>query len=233
MTDQLVERLEIVRERIDAARARGAGQKVQLIAVSKNHAVEKLQTLYDAGVRAFGESYVQEWQAKRKELPDDVEWHFIGALQSNKAKYLVGRAALIHSLDRKSLMKAVQKRAEAPVAMLVQVNLGKEAAKSGIGLEELEEFLLRTEAYPKVSVRGLMGVVPYAENPEENRPYFRSLAQKAGELREKFAGSHPALAESLKELSMGMSDDFEIAIEEGATMVRLGTILFGERKYDE
>ena len=233
MTEELKQRLKKVQDRIEAARSRGRGQNVGLIAVSKTHSVEKIQALYDLGVRDFGESYVQEWETKRDQLPGDIHWHFIGALQSNKARFLVNQVELIHSLDRRSLLKAVQKRAEAPVKMLVQVNLGGEKAKSGVELEELEKFLLQVEEYPRVAVAGVMGVVPYRENPEENRGHFRELYEKVEALREKFLESRPDLAAGLKELSMGMSDDFEVAIEEGATMIRLGTVLFGERNYNE
>jgi PLP dependent protein len=209
-----VEGLDRVRERIAAAAARAGRdvRQIRLIAVSKTQPIEKLQEALAAGQRVFGENYAQELTAKSAQLPG-VEWHFIGALQSNKAKLVVGRAAFIHTCDRLSLAREISKRADAPQRVLLEVNAGREPQKAGALPEETEALLEQIRALPNLRCEGLRCIPPAAGDP---RPHFRALRE---------------LAETLKlpELSMGMSADFEAAIEEGATMVRVGTAIFGAR----
>ena len=228
------DRLTRVRERIEAAKKnRDSTDEVRLVAVSKTHDVEAMKVLYDEGVRSFGESYVQEWQEKVDEMPSDTEWHFVGRLQSNKARFLADRVRLIHSVDRKSLKKALNRRGEGRIDVLLQVNLGLQDTKGGVALEELEKLMDRATHYPGIRVRGLMGIPPYSSDPEETRPYFQRLRQALEDLQGYVEGHHGEHRAALTELSMGMSNDFEVAIEEGATIIRLGTALFGQRDYDD
>ena len=229
----LLDRLQRAQEKIDRAVERRPGRAgVELVAVSKTHPVEAMEVLYEAGVRSFGSSYVQEWQEKVDSLPDDIRWHFIGRLQSNKAKYVANRVAMVHSVDRKSLAKKLHRRLEEPVDVLLQVNLGLEDSKGGVAEEDLVGLMELVAGYPKLRIRGLMGMPPYSADPEHSRPYFRRLRQALNSLREVAQKRFPGRAEELTELSMGMSNDYEVAIEEGATIVRLGTALFGRRSYE-
>lgn len=233
--EALQRRLEEVQRRVEEAIARrgSEGPPVELVAVSKTHPVEAIRVLYEAGILSFGESYVQEWEEKAPLLPEDIRWHFIGRLQSNKARFLTDQVELIHSVDRKSLMRALQRRSENPVEVLLQVNLGMQKTKGGVAFEDLERVMEQAANYPNLRVRGLMGMPPYAEDPEASRPYFQRLRQGLEELQGFVERRFPERREELTELSMGMSNDFEVAIEEGATIVRVGTVLFGERRYDE
>lgn len=231
--EALLERLESVESSIERAcrRADRQPEEVELIAVTKTHPARAIRTLYDAGVRHFGASYVQEWQEKSPELPDDIEWHFIGHLQSNKAKYLVDRVAYVHSVDRRSVMKQLNKRAERPVDVLLQVNVAGQDSKSGVQPEGLEGLLEKTLDYPNLRVRGLMTLPPYVEEPEENRTHFAKM-RELFDRAEAWLEDSERQADIFEHLSMGMTNDYEVAIEEGATMVRLGTALFGPRHYD-
>jgi pyridoxal phosphate enzyme (YggS family) len=205
----LAARVAEVQERV--ARA-AAGRRVTLVAVSKTHPPELVRAAHAAGLRVFGENYVQEWAGKRDALADlDLAWHFVGHLQRNKAKDVAGKVALVHGVDGLPLAQALDRRAEQDV--LVEVNLGGEASKAGVAPEELPALLDGMRALPRVRCRGLMCIPPPGEDP---RPHFRRLAALGKEHR-------------LEELSMGMSDDYEVAIEEGATIVRVGTAIFGER----
>jgi PLP dependent protein len=206
-----------VRERIAAAssRARRDPASVRLVAVSKTKPVDLLRAAQAAGQTTFGENYAQELREKAEALPG-VEWHFIGALQTNKAKMVVGRAALIHTCDRLALAQELSKRAKAAGVtqrVLLEVNVGREPQKAGALPEDVPALLEKLRALPSLTPEGLMCIPPAEGDP---RPHFRSLRQLAGGL-------------ALRELSMGMSADFEIAIEEGATLVRVGTAIFGER----
>lgn len=231
---QLLERLQTVQARIDAALARREGDDdLELVAVSKTHPRVAIETLYEAGLRSFGESYVQEWEAKKEALPDDIRWHFVGRLQSNKARFVADEVAMVHSVDRKSVAKQLHRRASAPVDVLLQVNLGNQDTKGGVVTDELAPLFERLARYDNLRIRGLMGMPPYADDPEASRPYFRRLRQALVQLQEMVAQDYPERRPMLTELSMGMSNDFEVAIEEGATIVRLGTIIFGKRDYHD
>jgi pyridoxal phosphate enzyme (YggS family) len=234
------DRLEAVCARmLDAARRSGRGEsEVRLVAVSKTRpagAVADLARYWAGrgGRPAFGENYAQEGAAKRAEVARlapglDLEWHFIGHIQTNKAGETAGRYSLIHSLDSLKLARALRKARTAsassrpPQAVLVQVNMGRERQKSGVLPEELEALLLDLAAMPELEVQGLMCLPPNLENAEGARPYFRGLR----ELRETMRLRSGLL---LPHLSMGMSHDFEAAVEEGASLIRVGTEIFGSR----
>lgn len=224
-----------VEERIRAACDRAGRERaeVSLVAVSKTHPVEAIRALYDDGQRAFGESYVQEWEDKAEALPDDIAWHFIGHLQSNKAKYIVDDVALIHSVDRTSVMKKLHKRSEERVDVLLQVNIAGQDTKSGVSPDDLLGLLGQTRNYPSLRVRGLMTIPPYVDDPEDNRGYFSQMRGLFGQARHWLEQRAPQDAGAFEHLSMGMTGDFEVAIEEGATIVRVGTGLFGQRHYDQ
>ncbi len=202
-------------------------EEVTLIAVSKTKPVEMIQELIAAGVRDFGENKAQEMKEKIEQITDPLRWHFIGHLQTNKVKYVVGRACLIHSVSSLHLAEAIQKEADkknVQCPVLVEVNIANEVTKSGIGEADAVELVRQVAALPNLKVRGLMAIAPPVEDPEENRPYFREMRRLAESIREM---GLPGV--SMEELSMGMTGDFEVAIEEGATMVRVGTAIFGER----
>jgi pyridoxal phosphate enzyme (YggS family) len=200
---------------------------VRLVAVSKTHPAQAVRAAAAAGQTLFGESYVQEFLAKAETVELPVQWHFIGHLQSNKVKYLPGKVAMIHSVDRLSLAEEIDRQWGArglTAEILIEVNLGGESSKSGVHEAELEPLLRRLSALSHLAVRGLMTLPPYCDDPEEVRPYFRRLRELAKRIE---ALSLPGVV--MRELSMGMSHDFAVAIEEGATLVRIGTAIFGER----
>lgn len=200
---------------------------VRLVAVSKTHPAEAILAARAAGQELFGESYVQEFLAKADAVTAPVQWHYIGHLQSNKAKYLPGKVTLIHSVDRLSLAEEISRqwgRHGLTAEILIEVNLGGEATKSGIDEVELPALLRQLATLPHLAVRGLMTLPPYLDDPEEVRPYFRRLR----ELAERIAALNIP-GTTMHELSMGMSHDFAVAIEEGATLIRVGTAIFGER----
>jgi pyridoxal phosphate enzyme (YggS family) len=175
----------------------------------------------------FGESYVQECVAKIDEVSTEVEWHFIGALQTNKVKYLRGKVAMIHSVDRLSLAKEIDRqwgKDDACVDILLQVNLGEEESKGGTTDEALIDLVQKVAPLPHLRIVGLMALPPWRADPEEVRPYFRQLRNLAETVN---ALKLPSV--TMQELSMGMSHDFEVAVEEGSTMVRIGTAIFGAR----
>ncbi|MGE4440923.1 MAG: YggS family pyridoxal phosphate-dependent enzyme [Desulfomicrobium sp.] len=223
----MVERRQGVLARMGEA-ARKVGREpgsVRLLAVSKLHPAADVQTLFEAGQTMFGENYVQEALAKMALLPREISWHFIGHLQTNKVKSVVGRFALVHGVDSLKLARSLQNQAEAlgvTQDVLVQVNLAGEEQKAGISeadLPGLAEFLAGSAS---LRWRGLMLMPPFFDDPERARPYFARLRDLAETLRSGFGLPLP-------ELSMGMTGDFEAAIEEGATLVRIGTRIFGER----
>ena len=225
--EHIPERLAAIRTRIDeatqhAGRPRGS---VRLVAVSKTKPAEAIRIAYAAGQRDFGENYVQELANKAAELADlpDLRWHFIGALQRNKAKITTNLAALIHTVDRDELVGELEKRAAAlgkKLDVLIEVNVGDESSKSGVAIDALAALLEKARNAPHLQTRGLMAIPPFLDDPEAVRPYFAKLRK----LREDHGG-----AAALPELSMGMSHDFAVAIEEGATLVRVGTAIFGSR----
>ncbi|HTM10717.1 MAG TPA: YggS family pyridoxal phosphate-dependent enzyme [Verrucomicrobiae bacterium] len=211
-----------------AARSGREAGAVRMLAASKSQSMEKVQTAIAAGIRLFGENYVQEAAAKKAAARAPVEWHMIGHLQRNKVKAALDLFDVIESLDNLGLAQALEKEAAARgriVRALVEVNLAGEENKSGLPQEALAPLLEAIEALPHLRIEGLMAVPPLADDPEKARPYFRALA----ELREKFKSQKRSNIE-LKELSMGMSHDYAVAIEEGATLVRIGTALFGPRE---
>ncbi|TYO98952.1 hypothetical protein EDC39_10476 [Geothermobacter ehrlichii] len=223
------ERLAAIRRRIENACARcdRDPNDVRLVAVSKKKPAADIEQAHRAGQQLFGESYVQELMEKAPLVAAPVEWHFIGGLQSNKVKYLRGRVTLIHSVDRLSLAREISRQwqKEASVAdILLQVNLAREESKRGAAEDEVLELVPQIAELPGVRIRGLMTLPPYAENPEDVRPYFRRLRRLAEQIA---AAGLPGV--EMRELSMGMSHDFETAIEEGATLIRIGTAIFGAR----
>lgn len=221
---------EIVLERINqACRRSGRDPKsVSLIAVSKLQSVSAIQSLVVEGQCVFGENYVQELLSKTPQLPAEVQWHMIGPVQKNKVKYLPGQVQCIHTLDSLALAQEIDRRWSGrdlpPCTVLVQINISGEKSKSGIAPEELIGLLVQASQLPHLNICGLMTIPPFGDSPEESRPYFRALR----ELRDVInRAAIPGVR--LHELSMGMSDDFEVAIEEGATMIRVGSALFGAR----
>jgi pyridoxal phosphate enzyme (YggS family) len=225
------ERLAAVGDRLRAAAVRVGRDPagVALVAVSKHHPAAAVRAAYDAGQRRFGENYGQELRDKAAALTGlpGLTWHFIGPLQRNKVKYVVGTAALVQSVDSLELLDELEHRAAArgiDVDCLVEVNIAGEATKSGVDLEEVAELLDGFAPRPHLRCRGLMTMPPFVDDPEEARPYFRALR----ELRDRLAAT-PRRGVELAELSMGMTQDFEVAVEEGATIVRVGTAIFGAR----
>lgn len=220
-----------VEERVRKAceRAGRAREEVTLIAVSKTKPVEDIRELIELSVVDFGENKVQEMCAKQEEIPEPLHWHLIGHLQRNKVKYIAKSAYLIHSVDSLRLAEEIQKeaaKAERICPVLIEVNIGDEESKSGVPYEEAEELVRAAAALPNVEVKGLMCIAPIAAEAEENRGYFRKMRQLRDRLKELKLPGAP-----MTELSMGMTGDFEVAIEEGATLVRVGTAIFGKRDY--
>ena len=223
------ENIEGIQARIAAACARVGRNpaEVRLVAVSKTKPAALIEEAAAAGQRLFGENYVQEFADKAEQVRAPVEWHFIGALQSNKVKYLRGKVTMIHSLDRLSLAEEINRqwaKLDRPVDVLLEVNLGDESSKAGTGAEEAIELVRRVAELPFLRLRGLMALPPWLDDPEEVRPYFRRLRELARRIE---ALNIPGV--TMAELSMGMSNDFEVAVEEGATLVRVGTAIFGGR----
>ncbi|MDQ0286944.1 pyridoxal phosphate enzyme (YggS family) [Desulfofundulus luciae] len=222
------ENLRLVLEQVAEA-AKKAGRdpgSVKLVAVTKNVPVDMMQEAMAAGVKAFGENRVQELVAKHPRLPVDVEWHLIGHLQTNKVKYIIDRVHLIHSLDSWRLAREISRRAQERslnVEVLVQVNISGEETKYGLPPGEVRNFIVGVAELPGIRVRGLMTIAPLVPDPEGVRPIFRELYQMAGWLRQELPGL------PLDFLSMGMSNDFRVAVEEGANIIRVGSAIFGPR----
>ena len=214
----------------EACRVSGRNpEEVSLIAVSKTKPVSMLQEAYDAGCRDFGENKVQEIMDKIDRLPSDIRWHMIGHLQTNKVKYIVGKVFLIHSVDSLHLAEAISKedvKQNTTVNILIEVNVAKENTKYGAMAEDTVSLVEKIALLPGICVKGLMTIAPYVENPQENRQYFVNLRQLAVDIKSKNIDNvHMDI------LSMGMTGDYMVAIEEGATYVRVGTGIFGERQY--
>ncbi|MDR1069380.1 MAG: YggS family pyridoxal phosphate-dependent enzyme [Gracilibacteraceae bacterium] len=227
-------RWRTIKERIASAEKR-AGRptgSVSLLAVTKTFGPEEVLAAYKAGQRDFGENRVQEWQGKAPFLPEDCRWHIIGRLQTNKVKYLDERVRLIHSLDRFPLLQALQTAGEKKGLIwpaLLEVNIAGDEAKAGLAPEEVGDFLTAAADHSAVDIRGFMTIGPFAAPEAEMREVFRRLRLLRDETR---ARGIPGAA-GLDALSMGMSRDFETAVEEGATIVRVGSLLFGERRQDD
>lgn len=225
----IADNLKIIRERIVAASLRAGRDpaSVRLVAVSKTKPASMIDEAARAGQHLFGENYVQELAAKALEVCERVEWHFIGGLQSNKVKYIAGLVSMIHSVDRLSLAQEIDRqwgRLGKVCDVLIQVNIACEATKCGITSEEVFKLVRDVAVLPNLRVKGLMTMPPFFDDPEGARPYFRELNRLAGDIA---ALNIPGV--EMRELSMGMSGDFEVAIEEGATLVRVGSAIFGGR----
>ena len=228
----LKENLEQVEARIQKACDRAGRDRgeVTLIAVSKTKPAETLREAYDLGVRVFGENKVQELVDKYEALPDDISWHMIGHLQRNKVKYVIDKAELIHSVDSLRLAETIEKEAKKhniTANILIEVNVAREESKFGVTPEELDEIVEKIAGFPHLNVKGLMTIAPNVENPEENRAVFARLRKLSVDIASKNVDNM-----NMSILSMGMTNDYEIAVEEGATMIRVGTAIFGERNYN-
>ncbi len=226
---QIARNLEEVRQRLAAA-ARAVGRdpaEVRLVAVSKTVPGELLKEAVAADQRLFGENYLQEARGKILALGPGVNWHFVGHLQTNKARAVVELFELIHSVDRVKLAQALEQaaaRLDKIQEILVEVNLAGEASKSGAPPEEVPDLVREISRLPHLRLLGLMTMPPYFADPERVRPFYRALRELRDRLRRRGVTDSP-----LNELSMGMSGDFEVAVEEGATLVRVGTAIFGQR----
>lgn len=204
-------------------------KEVTLIAVSKTKPVELIREAMDAGADVFGENKVQELCDKYEQLPKTLHWHLIGHLQRNKVKYIVDKVDLIHSVDSMRLAEEISKEAEkkqTDVKVLIEVNVAQEESKFGVSVDETEELVREIAKLPRIHVLGLMTIAPNVSDPEENRPVFRTLKKLAVDIKMKNIDNV-----RMDVLSMGMTGDYQVAIEEGATMVRVGTGIFGERNY--
>lgn len=227
----LKENLQNVEAKIEeACKKSGRDRKdVTLIAVSKTKPVETLKEAYDLGVRVFGENKVQELTEKYDALPKDIEWHMIGHLQRNKVKYIIDKVALIHSVDSLRLAQTIDKEAEKHnliANILVEVNVAKEDSKFGLMPEDVDAFIDEIAKLKHIQVKGLMTIAPFVENPEKNRTVFADLRKLSVDIAKKNVDNV-----NVSILSMGMTNDYEVAVEEGATMVRVGTGIFGARNY--
>lgn len=203
--------------------------EITLIAVSKTKPVSMLQEAYDLGVRNFGENKVQELTAKAPQMPNDIKWHLIGHLQTNKVKQVIDKATLIHSVDSVRLAEVIEKEAakkDIIVNILMEVNVAEEESKFGLKVDEVLPAIETIATFPHVHIHGLMTIAPFVENPEENRSIFARLQKLSVDIRSKNIDNV-----SVDILSMGMTNDYQVAIEEGATMVRVGTGIFGAREY--
>ena len=226
------ENLEEVREKIRQACQRSGRREedVTLISVSKTKPVEMLREAYEAGSRDFGENRVQEIMEKYGQMPEDVRWHMIGHLQKNKVRQVIDKAVLIHSVDTVELAEQIEKDAakrDLTVDILLEVNVAEEESKFGFRTEEVEAAVMKIKEFPHVHIKGLMTIAPFVSNSEDNREVLKKLYQLYVDIRSKNIDNV-----NVSILSMGMTNDYEVAIEEGATMVRIGTGIFGARNYN-
>jgi len=206
-------------------------EEVTLITVSKTKPISMIKELYEDGIRKFGENKVQDLVDKYEALPKDIEWHMIGHLQRNKVKYIVDKVAMIHSVDSLRLAEEISKEAskkQLTVNVLVEVNVANEESKFGYSIDETEAAIRSFSKLPGLKVKGLMTSAPYVEDAGDNRKYFRLLKQLCVDINSKNIDNV-----CMDSLSMGMTNDYIIAIEEGATLVRVGTAIFGERNYNK
>ena len=224
------ENLQHIGSKIESAALRSGRNPgdIKIIAVTKHVPADRIKEVLETGIADLGENRVQELTTKAEQLPPQTRWHMIGHLQTNKVKSVVGRVKLIHSLDRWKLAQEIDRQAcelDIIIPTLIQVNVSGEDTKFGINSSELMDFLAALQDLHHIKVKGLMTIAPYVDNPEETRPFFRELRVLARRCNKKMPGS------SLELLSMGMTNDFEVAVEEGANMLRLGTAIFGARRY--
>ncbi|MBD5500811.1 MAG: YggS family pyridoxal phosphate-dependent enzyme [Lachnospiraceae bacterium] len=227
----IAENLDKVRERIaEASRKSGRNKEdVTLIAVSKTKPVEMLMQAYEQGCRHFGENKVQELVDKYEVMPKDIKWHMIGHLQRNKVKYIVDKVYMIHSVDSIRLAEEISKEAlkkNVTVSVLIEVNMAGEETKFGVAPSEAENLIRQVAALPGITVKGLMTIAPYVDDPEKNRQYFVGIRELSVDIKKKNIDNV-----SMNVLSMGMTGDYAVAVEEGAGFVRVGTGIFGERHY--
>ena len=227
----LADNLATVQKNIEQAclKAGRDPKEVTLVAVSKTKPVEMLQEAYDAGARVFGENKVQEIMDKYDRLPSDIQWHMIGHLQRNKVKYIIDKVAMIHSVDSVRLAQTIEQEAakkDLCMPVLIEVNVAEEESKFGLTAEEVLPFLEEISSYQHIKVMGLMTIAPFVANPEENREVFQKLKKLSVDIAAKNISNV-----NMSVLSMGMTNDYQVAVEEGATMVRVGTGIFGERDY--
>jgi pyridoxal phosphate enzyme (YggS family) len=223
-----------IKNNIELFRQRLKPYNARLIAVSKTHSAEKIQEAYEAGQRAFGENKVQELVSKQPLLPTDVEWHLIGHLQRNKVKYIAPFVSMIHSVDSEKLLEEIHKQGvkhNRIISCLLQVYIAREDSKFGLDFTELRDLVQSPTlpSFTNVKIEGLMGIATFSDDKEQIRNEFRSLKKAFEELKQLVLPSNI----QMKELSMGMTSDFEIALEEGSTLVRIGTAIFGARSYDQ
>ena len=227
----LKDNLKNVEERVQEAcdRAGRKREEVTLIAVSKTKPIEMLQEIYDENIRDFGENKVQELCDKIEKMPKDIKWHMIGHLQTNKVKYIVDKVTMIHSVDSIKLAREISKEAQkkqVTVSILIEVNVAGEESKFGVSMEEAEPLIRKIALLDGIKICGLMTIAPYVEDEEKNRQYFADLKQLSVDIATKNIDNV-----NMNVLSMGMTGDYAVAIEEGATYVRVGTGIFGERHY--
>lgn len=232
----ITENLKEVEANIQAScdRAGRDRKEVTLIAVSKTKPVEMLEEVYAAGIRDFGENKVQELVDKYEQLPKDIKWHMIGHLQTNKVKYIIDKVALIHGVDSLHLAEEISRQAQKhdlTVDILMEVNIGNEDTKFGVRYEDAAELAKQIAQLPNVCLKGLMCIAPYVENPENNRTLFSKMMQLNVDITSELLDNSEGNTLPNMELSMGMTGDYQVAVEEGATYVRVGTGIFGERDY--
>lgn len=225
------ENLEYVQKNIEntCQKAGRSTDEVTLIAVSKTKPLPMLEEAYQNGRRHFGENKVQELVDKEEKLPKDIHWHMIGHLQTNKVKYIVDKVYLIHSVDSPKLAQEISRQAllkNVEVSVLIEVNIANEETKFGVAYENALAFVEKAASLPAIHIKGLMAIAPYVEIADKNREYFAKLKQLSVDIMSKNIDNV-----TMDVLSMGMSGDYQVAIEEGATMVRVGTGIFGERQY--
>lgn len=229
MSTTIAANIAVINERIARAAVRAGSdpESIRLMAVSKTVEPERIRMALEAGITLLGENYVQEAREKIPSIGRAAQWHMIGHLQTNKVKYVVNLFDWVHSVDRPELAQELNKRAlqnDRRLNILIEVNVSGEASKSGIAPQQATGLARLISTLPGLSLQGLMTMPPYPDNPEDSRPYFVALRNLRDEIRK---AAIPGI--SMDELSMGMTDDFEIAIEEGATIVRVGRAIFGER----
>ena len=227
----LAENLQQVNANIEKACAAvgRAPSEITLVAVSKTKPVSMLQEAYDAGARVFGENKAQEIMDKYDQLPSDIQWHMIGHLQRNKVKYIIDKVAMIHSVDSLRLAQTIEQEAakkDLVMPILLEVNVAEEDTKFGLKVEEVLPLLEQISSFSHIQVKGLMTIAPFVENPEENREVFRTLKKLSVDISAKNINNV-----TMSVLSMGMTGDYQVAVQEGSTMVRVGTGIFGERNY--
>lgn len=227
----LKENLNLVEQRIqNVCRDKNIPRdSITLVAVSKTKPVTMLQEIYDAGCRDFGENKVQELVDKYEVLPKDIRWHMIGHLQRNKVKYIIGKVALIHSVDSLRLAETIEKESakkNVTTDILIEVNMAREESKFGVFPEDIDNLLYEISQFSHVHVKGLMTVAPFVDNPRKNSEIFEKMHKLSVDIESKNIDNI-----TMSILSMGMTNDYEVALEEGANMIRVGTAIFGERNY--